>query len=1006
LCCDRYFKMRHDLTLPLLMRYNSILAESTKRIMKRFSLIMIVFSMMTLVLSACGKGPLPPADKTPPNVIFVSPANGAQNIPVNSSVIITFSEAMDASSINGQTVIVSTGNSNVQGTVTYSGVTAIFKPTSNLNPKTIYTVAVDAGVKDLAGNAMGSSYGYIFITGADLDATPPRVVDIQPSNRKTDVSPNTVVIVVMFSEPMDPSTITQASIIIGNVNGNPNYTVTPFGTAAIINIKPPSALDPNNDYTVIVTTRVKDLAGNAMTDAFLANFRTGAVNDTNPPSVVSIIPASGGQTVSVNTPISVTFSKPMNVSTINLSTFIVSDGTSTIPGDIQYYGTNAVFTPSNPLTPSTIYTVIITNAAADLLNNPLSGYSWNFTTEPLASDGVPPQVLANYPTSTNVPVYSQIVALFSETMLVSSITPPAFSLTDSLTQTPVLGNIKTSGAIVFFTPTLPLAYNKTYTATITTAATDIAGNPLASIYSWSFTTEVGAAAQSIGSISFIPSTLAVNGTTTASATATSGLAVTFISLTPGVCTVSGTNGAAVTGVTAGTCTIAANQAGNANYNAAPQVTNNITVAAAAQSIGTISFTPLTLAVAGTTTASATATSGFAVTFTSLTTGVCTVSGTNGATVTGVTTGTCTIAANQAGNANYNAAPQVTNNITVAAAAQTIGTISFTPLTLAVTGTTTASATATSGLAVTFTSLTTGVCTVSGATVTGVIAGTCTIAANQAGNANYNPALQVTQNITVGAAAQTIGAISFTPPTLAVNGTTTASATATSGLAVIFSSLTDTVCTVSGTNGAAVTGVTAGTCTIAANQAGNANYNAAPQVTQNITVGAATQTITVGTHAPATAAYLSSFTVAATAPGGTVTYSSGSPSVCTNVGATFTMASGTGTCIVHYDQAGSSNYNAAAQVTENTAATKIDQTITVVTHAPATEAINLQFTVAATASSGLAVAYSSGNPSVCTNVGATFTMASDTGTCIVQYDQAGSSNYNAAPQVPENTTATP
>ena len=263
--------------------------------MKRFSLIMIVLSMMTLVLSACGKGPLPPADKTPPNVISVSPANGAQNIPVNSSVIITFSEAMDASSINGQTIIVSTGNSNVQGSVTYSGVTAIFKPTSNLNPKTIYTVAVDAGVKDVAGNAMGSSYGYIFITGADLDATPPRVVDVQPSNRKTDVSPNTV-IVVMFSEPMDPSTITNTTVTISTVAGSIPSTVTPFGSAAII--KTTFDLPANTDFTVLVTTRVKDLAGNAMTDAFLSNFRTGAVNDTSAPSVVtgSIIPVSGGTT--------------------------------------------------------------------------------------------------------------------------------------------------------------------------------------------------------------------------------------------------------------------------------------------------------------------------------------------------------------------------------------------------------------------------------------------------------------------------------------------------------------------------------------------------------------------------------------------------------------------------------------------------------------------------------------------------------------------------------------
>ena len=61
---------------------------------------------------------------------------------------------------------------------------------------------------------------------------------------------------------------------------------------------------------------------------------------------------------------------------------------------------------------------------------------------------------------------------------------------------------------------------------------------------------------------------------------------------------------------------------------------------------------------------------------------------------------------------------------------------------------TVSATATSGLAVAFSSLTTGVCTVAGSTVIGVSAGVCTIAADQAGNVNYNPAPRVMQTLFV------------------------------------------------------------------------------------------------------------------------------------------------------------------------------------------------------------------------------------------------------------------
>ena len=59
-----------------------------------------------------------------------------------------------------------------------------------------------------------------------------------------------------------------------------------------------------------------------------------------------------------------------------------------------------------------------------------------------------------------------------------------------------------------------------------------------------------------------------------------------------------------------------------------------------------------------------------------------------------------------------------------------------------------SATASSGLAVTFSSQTPSVCTISGATVSGVALGTCTIAADQSGNGFYNPAAQKTQSFTI------------------------------------------------------------------------------------------------------------------------------------------------------------------------------------------------------------------------------------------------------------------
>src|SRR5207244_2620321 len=151
----------------------------------------------------------------------------------------------------------------------------------------------------------------------------------------------------------------------------------------------------------------------------------------------------------------------------------------------------------------------------------------------------------------------------------------------------------------------------------------------------------------------------------------------------------------------------------------------------------------------------------------------------------------------------------------------------------------------------------------------------------------------------------------------------------------------------------------GTCTVKYDQAGDADYAAAPEVTETVNAQKAGQTIIVTTHAPASAVFGSGFSVAATGggSGNAVTFSSSGG--CTNTGAAFTMTTGTRNCTVKYDQAGDANYNAASQVTESVTAEKAEQTITVLTHAPATAVYNADFTVSAGGGgSGNPIVYSS------------------------------------------------
>ena len=104
-------------------------------------------------------------------------------------------------------------------------------------------------------------------------------------------------------------------------------------------------------------------------------------------------------------------------------------------------------------------------------------------------DSTPPTVSSTSPVSgaTGVAIDTAVTATFSEAMDASTITTDSFTLAGSAVSGTVTYNSDTYTAT--FTPDANLDYDHQYTATLTTAITDVAGNPLAAAYSWSFTTE-------------------------------------------------------------------------------------------------------------------------------------------------------------------------------------------------------------------------------------------------------------------------------------------------------------------------------------------------------------------------------------------------------------------------------------------------------------------------------------------------------------------------------------
>ena len=159
---------------------------------------------------------------------------------------------------------------------------------------------------------------------------------------------------------------------------------------------------------------------------------------------------------------------------------------------------------------------------------------------------------------------------------------------------------------------------------------------------------------------------------------------------------------------------------------------------------------------------ATATSGLAITLTSSTTAICTISGLD---IVPVAAGTCVITATQAGDATHPAADPVVQTFTITGTVLTTQTLTLTlgaaqnkgiSVTTSVSSGSnllSSSATAINSLN-TLTSITPSICTVSGLTITYNAAGTCTIEANNPGDSTYSPAVAVRASVTVSAPAST------------------------------------------------------------------------------------------------------------------------------------------------------------------------------------------------------------------------------------------------------------
>jgi hypothetical protein len=302
--------------------------------MKRIIPLLFGAALFAVYLSGCGSGssgssssssssgsssgdnthtsPPQPVDISKPAINSTTPAHNSVAVCTNSAITVSFNKPIYPAAINTQTfILLKDGTIPVTGNVTSVGTTAQFSPAGSLSPGTSYSAIVTTGVKDLAGNAMAASYTWQFTTGDSPDSTAPLVLATYPASHSVGVSLNSAV-TVTFNEAIDPATINAQTFILLEDGTIPVAgSVTNVGTT--VQFRPSSNLSAGASYSAVVTTGVKDLAGNALAANLTWGFTTGSVSDSDTvgPHVLSVSPPDGSIDVPVDSPIVITFDEPI-----------------------------------------------------------------------------------------------------------------------------------------------------------------------------------------------------------------------------------------------------------------------------------------------------------------------------------------------------------------------------------------------------------------------------------------------------------------------------------------------------------------------------------------------------------------------------------------------------------------------------------------------------------------------------------------------------------------------
>jgi hypothetical protein len=223
-----------------------------------------------------------------PTVIANTPANNDTDVALSNKVVVTFSEAMDSTTIDTQSFsVIGADEQALSGDVTVDAAThtATFTPESDFTGETLYTATLTTAIKSTAESiALDNDYVWSFTSGMTIDTVAPTVTSTTPVDDATGVALNRA-ISANVSEALNPATVDTSTFTLSDdtseVIGDVDYS------NKVLTFTPTENLAAGILYTATLTTEITDLAtsANPLAADVVWSFTTGTVAAIGPAPV-------------------------------------------------------------------------------------------------------------------------------------------------------------------------------------------------------------------------------------------------------------------------------------------------------------------------------------------------------------------------------------------------------------------------------------------------------------------------------------------------------------------------------------------------------------------------------------------------------------------------------------------------------------------------------------------------------------------------------------------------